>query len=69
MTVRRGFIDAVGNTPLLHLQGLSRETGCEIYGKAEFMNPGGSVKDQDSIDACNKFGMAMVMTGFRHFRH
>jgi cysteine synthase A len=46
MTVRRGFIDAVGNTPLLHLQGLSRETGCEIYGKAEFMNPGGSVKDR-----------------------
>jgi len=33
------------------------------------IQPGGSVKDQDSIDACNKFGMAMVMTGFRHFRH
>jgi cysteine synthase A len=46
MTVRRGFIDAVGNTPLVRLQGLSRETGCEIYGKAEFMNPGGSVKDR-----------------------
>jgi phosphoribosylaminoimidazolecarboxamide formyltransferase/IMP cyclohydrolase len=33
------------------------------------IQPGGSVKDQDSIDACNKFDMAMVMTGHRHFRH
>ncbi len=46
MTIRRGFVDAVGNTPLIHLAGLSRATGCEIYGKAEFMNPGGSVKDR-----------------------
>ena len=46
MTVRRDFIDAVGNTPLIRLAGPSRETGCEIYGKAEFMNPGGSVKDR-----------------------
>jgi cysteine synthase A len=46
MTIRRGFIDTVGNTPLIRLNGLSRETGCEIYGKAEFMNPGGSVKDR-----------------------
>ncbi|HPI05275.1 MAG TPA: bifunctional phosphoribosylaminoimidazolecarboxamide formyltransferase/IMP cyclohydrolase PurH, partial [Saprospiraceae bacterium] len=33
------------------------------------IQPGGSLKDQDSIDACNRLGMAMVMTGFRHFRH
>ena len=33
------------------------------------IQPGGSMKDHDSIDACNKYGMAMVMTGFRHFRH
>ena len=46
MTIRAGFVDAVGNTPLLRLAGLSRETGCEILGKAEFMNPGGSVKDR-----------------------
>ena len=45
-TTRRGFMDAVGNTPLIRLEKLSRETGCEIYGKAEFMNPGGSVKDR-----------------------
>ncbi|MEN9705138.1 MAG: hypothetical protein RLZZ393_1017 [Pseudomonadota bacterium] len=46
MTMRAGFVDAVGNTPLLRLGGLSRETGCEILAKAEFMNPGGSVKDR-----------------------
>ncbi|MFM1885511.1 MAG: hypothetical protein RL026_668 [Pseudomonadota bacterium] len=46
MSIREGFVDAVGNTPLLRLAGLSRETGCEILGKAEFMNPGGSVKDR-----------------------
>jgi cysteine synthase len=46
MTVKQGFIDAVGDTPLIRLAGPSRETGCEILGKAEFMNPGGSVKDR-----------------------
>jgi cysteine synthase A len=46
MTLCKGFIDAVGNTPLLRLGGLSAATGCEILGKAEFMNPGGSVKDR-----------------------
>jgi cysteine synthase A len=46
MTIRRDFIEAVGNTPLIRLDGPSRDTGCEIYGKAEFMNPGGSVKDR-----------------------
>ena len=38
--------DSVGNTPLLRLGSVSRETGCEILGKAEFMNPGGSIKDR-----------------------
>src|SRR5690606_38591755 len=46
MSLRKGFVDAVGNTPLLRLNGPSEETGCEILGKAEFMNPGGSVKDR-----------------------
>jgi len=41
-----GFIDAVGNTPLIRLNGVSEETGCEILGKAEFLNPSGSVKDR-----------------------
>src|SRR5690606_8570965 len=46
MSLRQGFVDAVGNTPLLRLNGLSQQTGCEILAKAEFMNPGGSVKDR-----------------------
>jgi cysteine synthase A len=44
-----GFVGAVGNTPLLRLKRLSEETGCEILGKAEFMNPGGSVKDRAAL--------------------
>jgi cysteine synthase A len=40
------ILEAVGNTPLIHLKKLSRKLGHEIYGKAEFMNPGGSVKDR-----------------------
>ena len=41
-----GFVAAIGNTPLIRLKGVSDMTGCNIYGKAEFMNPGGSVKDR-----------------------
>jgi cysteine synthase A len=44
--VARDFVDAIGRTPLIRLRRVSEETGCEIYGKAEFMNPGGSVKDR-----------------------
>ncbi len=46
MTIYNGFIDAIGHTPLIRLNKASRMTGCEIYGKAEFLNPGGSVKDR-----------------------
>ncbi len=46
MSLTEGFVGAVGNTPLIRLKHLSEETGCEILGKAEFMNPGGSVKDR-----------------------
>src|SRR6202048_559229 len=46
MSVSDGFTDSIGNTPLIRLRALSDETGCEILGKAEFMNPGGSVKDR-----------------------
>ncbi|MGQ0834829.1 MAG: cysteine synthase A [Gammaproteobacteria bacterium] len=46
MSIRLGFIDAVGHTPLIRLRRASELTGCEILGKAEFMNPGGSVKDR-----------------------
>ena len=44
-----GFCGAVGNTPLIRLKRASEETGCEILGKAEFMNPGGSVKDRAAL--------------------
>jgi cysteine synthase A len=40
------LLDSIGNTPLVRLRGASAATGCEIYGKAEFLNPGGSVKDR-----------------------
>lgn len=43
------LIDTIGNTPLIRLNRLSDETGCEILGKAEFMNPGGSVKDRAAL--------------------
>jgi cysteine synthase A len=46
MEIRDGFTGAIGNTPLIRLARLSAETGCEILGKAEFLNPGGSVKDR-----------------------
>ncbi|BGO92321.1 hypothetical protein NBRC10512_001914 [Rhodotorula toruloides] len=44
-----GFVGAVGNTPLIRINSLSDETGCEVLGKAEFMNPGGSVKDRAAL--------------------
>jgi len=49
MPVRDGFVEAIGNTPLIRLRKASEETGCTILGKAEFMNPGGSVKDRAAL--------------------
>ncbi len=46
MNIRNDFVDAVGNTPLIRLRKASELTGCTILGKAEFANPGGSVKDR-----------------------
>lgn len=48
-TVRADFAAAVGNTPLLRLRRASEQSGCEILGKAEFLNPGGSVKDRAAL--------------------
>jgi cysteine synthase A len=47
--VSEGLIGAIGNTPLIRLRRASEATGCEILGKAEFMNPGGSVKDRAGL--------------------
>ncbi len=49
MNVRDGFTGSVGNTPLIKLRKASEETGCTILGKAEFLNPGGSVKDRAAL--------------------
>src|SRR6187455_2551634 len=46
MQIRDGIIEAIGHTPLIKLKRASEATGCTILGKAEFMNPGGSVKDR-----------------------
>jgi cysteine synthase A len=49
MKIRGDFVDSVGNTPLIRLKRASEITGCEILGKAEFLNPGGSVKDRAAL--------------------
>src|SRR5258706_3762131 len=49
MDIRDGFAGAIGNTPLIRLDVVSRETGCEFLGKAELLNPGGSVKDRAAL--------------------
>ena len=49
MDARDGFVAAIGNTPLIRLRAASARTGCEILGKAEFLNPGGSVKDRAAL--------------------
>ncbi len=49
MTIRDGLIEAIGQTPLIKLKAASEATGCTILGKAEFMNPGGSVKDRAAL--------------------
>jgi cysteine synthase A len=58
MDIRKDFIDSIGRTPLIRLRRASELTGCDIYGKAEFMNPGGSVKDRAALyivqDALNR---------------
>ena len=49
MDYRNGIVEAIGNTPLIKLKRASEETGCTILGKAEFMNPGQSVKDRAAL--------------------
>ena len=50
MTIQTSVLDLIGNTPLLRLNQLSEETGCEILGKCEFLNPGQSVKDRPALE-------------------
>ena len=64
MDIRHNVIDAIGNTPLIQLRKASELTGCTILGKAEFMNPGQSVKDRAALfiikDAIKQIGRAHV---------
>ena len=46
---QNNFIECIGNTPLIKLKAASEITECNIYGKAEFLNPGGSVKDRAAL--------------------
>jgi cysteine synthase A len=55
MTIADGFSGAIGNTPLIRLPKLSAFTGREIYGKAEYLNPGGSVKDRAALGIIEDF--------------
>src|ERR1700745_1949618 len=61
MQIRNGVVDAIGHTPLIKLERASAATGCTILGKAEFMNPGGSVKDRPGrqmiLEAENRGGL------------
>ena len=56
--IKKNFIDTIGNTPLIKLNKASELTGCEIYGKAEFLSPGSSIKDRAAkgiiLDAIDK---------------
>src|SRR6476660_7329167 len=49
MDIKNGFVGTIDNKPLIRLNSFSDETGCEILGKAEFLNPGGSVKDRAAL--------------------
>jgi cysteine synthase A len=49
MTINNDVVEAIGNTPLIKLKRASEQTGCTILGKAEFMNPGQSVKDRAAL--------------------
>lgn len=53
MNAQNSVLDAIGHTPLIKLRAASKATGCAIYGKAEFMNPGGSVKDRAALAIIN----------------
>ena len=68
MDIKNSLLDLIGNTPILKLKSL--DTGpCDLYVKLESGNPGGSIKDDLSIESCNQRDMSMYLTGTRHFYH
>ena len=54
MSVKKDFIELIGNTPMVLLRSASEMTGCTILGKCEFLNPGGSVKDRNGKNMIEK---------------
>ena len=61
------ILETIGNTPHIRLSRMFPDA--EVWVKSERANPGGSIKDKDSIAYCNDHNMAMVFTGYRHFKH
>ena len=49
LNLKKNFSECIGNTPIIKLKVASELSGCEIYGKCEFLNPGGSVKDRPAL--------------------
>ena len=60
--------ELIGHTPLIDLQ-INIPNHSHIYAKLEMFNPGGSIKDHESIEMAKKYDLAMVFTDVRHFRH
>jgi cysteine synthase len=61
VTPRDGLVGAIGNTPLPRLRRIAEGTGCEILGKAEFLDPGGSVKDRAALALARRLGPGHVI--------
>ena len=64
------LLQQIGQTPLVQVD-LTRDQfpGIEVYAKAEMLNPGGSIKDDEIITKANDLGVSMVFTNARHFLH
>ena len=74
--IKKNFSDTIGNTPLIKLKLASEISGCNIFGKCEFLNPGGSVKDRpakqiifDALDKKNYKGSYNNRRYCRQYRH
>ena len=64
-------LDLIGKTPMVEITRVTRgfSPRVRIYAKLEGFNPGGSVKDRETLELVDRRGAAMVLTGERHFRH
>ena len=67
--IHDNILSTIGNTPVVRMNRIGNELECELFSKCEFLNPGGSIKDELSIKYCDDHEMSMVFTGVRHFKH